>query len=96
MAHTGQRIRWYVFNLDLGMTWHNFHPHALRWVFAGETIDIRSIGPAESFVVETVTPPVLLLPERIQEQPGTQASPEERQPYASAATSWCTATSRCT
>ena len=46
VAHSGQRIRWYVFNLDLGMDWHNFHPHAQRWVFAGETIDIRSIGPA--------------------------------------------------
>jgi FtsP/CotA-like multicopper oxidase with cupredoxin domain len=65
VAHSGQRIRWYVFNLDIGMAWHNFHPHAHRWVFAGETIDIRSIGPAESFVVETVTPPVLLLPEHI-------------------------------
>src|SRR5262245_32729720 len=47
VAYTGQRIRWYVFNLDLGMAWHNFHPHAQRWVLAGETIDIRSIGPAE-------------------------------------------------
>jgi len=65
VAHTGQRIRWYVFNLDLGMAWHNFHTHAQRWVFAGETIDVRSIGPAESFVLETVTPPVLLLPDKI-------------------------------
>ena len=62
VAHAGQRIRWYVFNLDLGMTWHNFHPHAQRWKFANETIDVRSIGPAESFVVETNAPPVLLLP----------------------------------
>jgi FtsP/CotA-like multicopper oxidase with cupredoxin domain len=61
-AETGQRIRWYVFNLDLGMMWHNFHPHAQRWTFAGETIDVRSIGPAESFVVETRAPPALLLP----------------------------------
>ncbi len=66
VAHTGQKIRWYVFNLDLGMAWHNFHPHAQRWVFADETIDIRSIGPAESFVVETTAPPVLLLPEHIE------------------------------
>jgi plastocyanin len=67
-AETDQRIRWYVFNLDLGMAWHNFHPHAQRWVFAGEAIDIRSIGPAESFVVETTAPPVLLLPEHIQKK----------------------------
>ncbi len=61
-AHAGQRIRWYVFNLDLGMNWHNFHPHAQRWQFADQTIDVRSIGPAESFIVETEAPPVLLLP----------------------------------
>jgi plastocyanin len=62
VAHAGQRIHWYVFNLDLGMTWHNFHPHAQRWQFANQTIDVRSIGPAESFIVETEAPPVLLLP----------------------------------
>lgn len=62
IAHAGQRIRWYVFDLDLAMTWHNFHPHAQRWQFANETIDVRSIGPAESFIVETEAPPVLLLP----------------------------------
>lgn len=62
LAHSGQRIRWYVFDLDLGMGWHNFHTHAQRWQFAGDTIDVRSIGPAESFVVETEAPPVLLLP----------------------------------
>ena len=81
VARTGQRIRWYVFNLDLGMAWHNFHPHAQRWVFAGETIDIRSIGPAESFVVETVTPPVLLLPERIQESQDPKHRPKRAKEY---------------
>jgi len=58
VAHAGQRIRWYVFNLDLGMTL----PHGQRWQFANQTIDVRSIGPAESFLVETEAPPVLLLP----------------------------------
>jgi plastocyanin len=62
IAHAGQRIRWYVFNLDLGMNWHNFHPHAQRWQFADQTIDVRSIGPAESFIVDTQAPSVLLLP----------------------------------
>jgi plastocyanin len=62
IAHAGQPIRWYVFNLDLGMNWHNFHPHAQRWTFADQTIDVRSIGPAESFIVDTQAPPVLLLP----------------------------------
>jgi hypothetical protein len=58
---SGQRIRWYVFNLDTSPNWHNFHPHAMRWKFGGQNIDIRSIGPAESFVVESEIPPVLLL-----------------------------------
>jgi FtsP/CotA-like multicopper oxidase with cupredoxin domain len=67
VAHTGQRIRWYVFNLDLSMNWHNFHTHAQRWTFADQQIDVRSIGPAESFMVETKAPRVLLLPEEIEE-----------------------------
>jgi len=62
LAEAGQKIRWYVFNLDLGTMWHNLHPHAQRWQFAGEPYDTRSLGPAESFVVETTAPPVLLLP----------------------------------
>jgi hypothetical protein len=33
----------------------------MRWKFGGEALDIRSIGPAESFVVESEIPPVLLL-----------------------------------
>ena len=61
VGRSGQRIRWYVFNLDTSVTWHNFHPHAMRWKFGGEAIDIRSMGPAESFVVEAEIPPVLLL-----------------------------------
>ncbi len=65
VAHAGQRIRWYVFNLDLTMNLHNFHPHAQRWKFANETIDVRAISPAESFVVETTAPPVLILPPAI-------------------------------
>ena len=56
VCHAGQKIRWTVFNLDLGHNWHNFHMHASRWTFAGEQIDVRSIGPAESFTFETVAP----------------------------------------
>lgn len=67
VAHTGQRIRWYIFNLDLGMGWHNFHVHGQRFRVGTEVMDTRSIGPAESFVVETVAPPVLLLPEDIED-----------------------------
>src|SRR5262249_27394732 len=31
VADTGTWLRWYVFNLDLGSSWHNFHPHSTRW-----------------------------------------------------------------
>lgn len=81
LAQAGQRIRWYVFNLDLGMNWHNFHPHAQRWRFANETTDVRSIGPAESFVIETVAPPVLLLPPGIQHSQDPEHRPKHAKPY---------------
>lgn len=61
VGRTGQTIRWYVFNLDLGHEWHNFHTHSQRWTLGDETIDVRSLGPAESFMVETQVPPVLVL-----------------------------------
>jgi FtsP/CotA-like multicopper oxidase with cupredoxin domain len=77
IAHAGQRICWYVFNLDLGMNWHNFHPHGQRWKFASETIDIRSVGPAESFVVETKAPPVLLLPPELERAQDPEHRPKD-------------------
>ena len=61
-ARPGRRIRWYVFNLDLGMMWHNFHVHGQRFRVGDEIVDTRSIGPAESFIADTVVPPVVLLP----------------------------------
>lgn len=78
VGRTGQRMRWYVFNLDTSPTWHNFHPHAMRWKFGGEHLDIRSLGPAESFVVESEVPPVLLL--TADEEKAQQ--PEHRPPGA--------------
>ena len=80
-AVTGQKIRWYVFNLDLGTIWHNFHPHAQRWQFGGETIDVRSLSPAESFVVETTAPPVILLPPGIEKTQPPEARPKKAKPY---------------
>jgi len=56
----GEKIRWYVLNLDVDMMWHNFHTHAQRWDVAKETVDVRSLGPAESFVLVTQAPPVSL------------------------------------
>ena len=64
VAESGQRIRWYVFNLDLGERWHNFGPHGQRFSFAGETVDTRSLGPAESFCVDTIVPDVVLDPRK--------------------------------
>jgi len=81
VAHAGQQIRWYVFNLDLGMNWHNFHPHAQRWRFAQETVDVRSIGPAESFIVETEAPPVLLLPPDIEKAQDERERPRTARRY---------------
>jgi plastocyanin len=63
VVQTGKRLRWYVFNLDLGTAWHNFHPHGQRWDVAGQTVDVRSLSPAESFVADTIAPPVILPPE---------------------------------
>lgn len=69
MAKSGERIRWYVFNLDLGERWHNFHPHGQLFRFAGEMVDTRSIGPAESFCVDTVAPDVMLDPRACDDHP---------------------------
>lgn len=62
VAEHGKRVRWYVFNLDLSMVWHNFHLHGQRWRWGNEWIDTRSLGPAESFVADTIVPPVILQP----------------------------------
>ena len=61
-AITGQRIRWYVFNLDFGEIWHNFHMHGMRWRWGHEIVDTRGLSPAESFVADTIAPPVILPP----------------------------------
>lgn len=65
VGRAGQKIRWYVFDLDLSTDWHNLHPHSSRWKLGAETIDVRSIGPAESFMVETEVPAPLLLTDDI-------------------------------
>lgn len=65
VADAGERLRWYVFNLDLGGTWHNFHPHSTRWQLPapqGGGSDVHSLSPVESFVTDTEAPPALRLP----------------------------------
>ena len=64
-ASPGQRLRWYVLNLDLGSMWHNFHPHSTRWELPtppGGASDVHALSPAESFVADTEVPDPVRLP----------------------------------
>ena len=72
-VHSGQKIRWYVFNHDFGQGWHNFHAHASHWSFGGQNLDNQSIGPAESFVVHTTAPPVVLPPVKDEHKVGQES-----------------------
>ena len=81
LAHSGQRLRWYLFNLDLSMNWHNYHSHGQRWRFADETIDVRGLSPAESFIVESTAPPVLLLSPELEEAQHPDRRPAGAKPY---------------
>ena len=70
VADSGQRLRWYLFNLDLGGVWHNFHPHAARWqlpVPPGGAGDVHSLSPVETFVTETEVPRAVRLPCELEE-----------------------------
>lgn len=71
-ADAGQRLRWHVLNLDLGSTWHNFHPHSARWQLPappGGSADVHALSPAEGFTADTVVPPVV----RLQPDPSADA-----------------------
>jgi manganese oxidase len=48
-ARVGERVQFNV--LAIGEEFHNFHLHGHRWRFAGEFVDTRVVGPAESFRV---------------------------------------------
>jgi manganese oxidase len=48
-ARVGELVQWDV--LSIGDEFHNFHLHGHRWRHAGEFIDTRTVGPAESFRV---------------------------------------------
>ena len=65
VGDTGERLRWYVFNMDLGSAWHNFHPHSVRWMLPtppGGASDVHGLSPVKSFVTDTLVPPALRLP----------------------------------
>ena len=64
-AQPGQRLRWYLCNLDLGSVWHNVHPHSARWQLptpTGGAADVHALSPVQSFVVDTETPPAVRVP----------------------------------
>ena len=60
VGFSGQTIRWYVFNLDFGHEFHNFHTHSMRWKNGIENQDTRVLSPAESFCVNTKIPQVII------------------------------------
>jgi len=72
VGDTGERLRWYLFNLDVAGVWHNFHPHSMRWEIPkppGGASDVHALSPLESFVLDTEIPPAMRLPcelERLQ------------------------------
>ncbi|WP_161988701.1 galactose oxidase-like domain-containing protein [Pedococcus bigeumensis] len=69
-AHSGQRLRWHVVNLDLGSVWHNFHPHSARWALPAPpagAADVHGLSPAEGFTADTIVPAALRLPCELQD-----------------------------
>ena len=69
-AESGERLRWFLFNLDLGGVWHNFHPHSASWRLPappGGAADVHGLSPVEAFTVDTVAPPALTLPCELEE-----------------------------
>ena len=80
-VETGHTIRWYVFNLDLGHDFHNFHPHNIRWEFAGENLDVRVLSPAEAFCIEAKAPGVVLLNPKIDALQKAKKRPKNAKEY---------------
>src|SRR3954471_8146081 len=74
----GDRLRWYLCNLDLGTTWHNVHPHSARWQLpkpGGGATDVHALSPAQTFVMDTEGPPALRIPCALE---SLQCDPPER------------------
>lgn len=69
VAEPGQRLRWYLVNLDVGDTWHNFHPHAARWQLPappGGAVDVHPLSPVQGFTIDTEVPRPLWLPDELE------------------------------
>jgi len=61
----GQRLRWYLTNIDLGTAWHNVHPHSARWQLpspSGGATDVHALSPAQTYVMDTEAPPAMRIP----------------------------------
>src|SRR5207248_10848487 len=55
VAEAGQRLRWYLLNLDLNGVWHNIHTHAARWQLPtppGGAIDVHPLSPTEGLTID--------------------------------------------
>jgi FtsP/CotA-like multicopper oxidase with cupredoxin domain len=64
-SEAGHQLRWYLFNLDVGTAWHNFHPHSTRWQLptpTGGASDVHGLSPVETFVADTTVPRAVRLP----------------------------------
>ncbi|HJT51626.1 MAG TPA: galactose oxidase-like domain-containing protein [Nitrosospira sp.] len=70
VGETGERLRWYIFNLDVSGIWHNFHPHSVRWALPtppGGAADVHGISSLETFVTDTEIPPAMRLPRALEQ-----------------------------
>src|SRR3989442_3133279 len=70
VADSGRRLRWYLFNLDIGGVWHSFHPHSARWRLpspSGGAGDVHALSPVETFVTDTEVPRAVRLPCALEE-----------------------------
>lgn len=66
----GERLRWYLCNLDLGTVWHNVHPHSARWQLpspSGGATDVHALSPAQTYVMDTEAPPAMRVPCALEE-----------------------------
>jgi FtsP/CotA-like multicopper oxidase with cupredoxin domain len=69
-ARPGDRLRWYLLNLDVGDTWHNFHPHSARWRLPSpphSAVDVHPLSPVEGFTIDTEVPQPVRLPHELAE-----------------------------
>ena len=73
VGETGERVRWYIFNLDVSGVWHNFHPHSVRWTLPvppggpASASDVHGLSSLETFVTDTEIPPAMRLPHALEQ-----------------------------